>query len=143
MKELTLALLLWISSNTSLTYDGLQVPEVMQVPEEKLADILYHGQVPKGRNVNRVSVAGVYNFRDGAIYLLDSEDLETVEGRAVLVHELVHYLQYRNGLDKSVECIRKLEPAAYAAQTKFLAQHGKGPEFDDMHILLASNCWRG
>lgn len=143
MKELTVALLMWISSSTSLVYDGAHVPEIVRLPQDKLVHVLYQGEVPRGLDIDSVSVAGLYNFRDGNIYLLESEDLETVEGRAVLVHELVHYLQYHSGVDRSVECIRKLEPAAYAAQAKYLAQHGKAPEFDQLRILVVSNCgWR-
>lgn len=141
MKELTIALLMWISSHTPMTYDGSHFPNVATVPHEQLIHILYEGDVPQGLDPETVSVAGLYNFRDGNIYLLEDEDLTTIEGQAVLIHELVHYLQYRHGIDKQVGCMRELEPAAYAAQAEFLAQHGKEPPFNDMHVLLVSACW--
>ncbi len=138
MKELTIALLIWISSHTPMTYDGSHFPNVVTVPHERLVHILYKGDLPQGLDPEIVSVAGLYNFRDGNIYLLEDEDLTTIEGQAVLIHELVHYLQH--GIDKQVECMRELESAAYAAQAEFLAQHDQEAPFNDMHVLLVSAC---
>ena len=140
MKELTIALLMWISSHTPMTYDGSHFPNVVAVPHDRLVHILYEGDLPQGLDPETVSVAGLYNFRDGNIYLLEDEDLTTIEGQAVLIHELVHYLQYYHGIDKQVECMRELESAAYAAQAEFLAQHDQEAPFNDMHVLLVSAC---
>jgi hypothetical protein len=35
MKEVTLALLMWISSNTPLAYDGQDAPEIVSVSQEQ------------------------------------------------------------------------------------------------------------
>jgi len=140
MKELTIALLMWISSHTPMTYDGSHFPNVVTVPHERLVRILYKGDLPQGLDPEIVSVAGLYNFRDGNIYLLEDEDLTTIEGQAVLIHELVHYLQYYDGIDKQVECMRELESAAYATQAEFLTQHDQEAPFNDMHVLLVSAC---
>ena len=142
MKELTIALLMWISSHTPMTYDGSHFPNVVTVPHERLVHILYEGDVPQGIDPKTVRVAGLYNFRDGNIYLLEDENLTTAEGQAVLIHELVHYLQYYHGIDKQVQCMRELESSAYATQAEFLAQHDKKPPFNDMHVLLVSSCWQ-
>lgn len=85
--------------------------------------MLYPGDVPQGVDVDSIAVAGLY----GKVYLLDDVDLATPEGRAVLLHELVHHLQYRHGLDKSAPCVSSLEQAAYTAQRRYLEQHGKNP----------------
>ncbi len=140
MKELTIALLMWISNHTPMTYDGSHFPNVVTVPHERLVHILYKGDLPQGLDPEIVSVAGLYNFRDGNIYLLEDEDLTTIEGQAVLIHELVHYLQYYDGIDKQVECMRELESAAYATQAEFLTQHDQEAPFNDMHVLLVSAC---
>jgi hypothetical protein len=140
MKELTIALLMWISSHTPMTYDGSHFPNVVAVPHDRLVHILYEGDLPQGLDPETVSVAGLYNFRDRNIYLLEDEDLTTIEGQAVLIHELVHYLQYHHGIDKQVECMRELESAAYATQAKFLAQHDQEAPLNDMHVLLVSTC---
>jgi hypothetical protein len=141
MKELTLALLMWISSNTPLAYDGLYLPEVVSVRQGELLNILYDGKVPQGTDAVSLEIAGLYHFEDGTIYLAHDVDLATIEGKAVLVHELVHYLQYRHGLDRSVPCMVALERDAYAAQRKYLVEHGKTPDFNELHVALASTCW--
>ena len=141
MKELTIALLMWITSNTPLAYDGSHAPEVIHVPQKQLVQILFEGNVARGVDSERVSVAGLYNFRDGKVYLLDDVDLDTVEGKAVLVHELVHYLQYYHGIDQTVECMRKLEGQAYEVQANYLTAHGKESPFSGLHVLMVSNCW--
>lgn len=140
MKELTVALLMWIGSHTPLAYDGSHAPGVVRVHHDELVQILYQDDRPRDIDVDNVSVAGLYNFKDGNIYLLDSVDVSTVEGRAVLVHELVHYLQYHHGQDKSIQCMRMLEPQAYRTQADYLDQHGKTSPFNELHILLASQC---
>lgn len=140
MKELTIALLMWIGSHTSMPYDGSHFPNVVKVPHEHLVHILYEGELPQGLDPETISVAGLYNFRDGNIYLLENEDLTTIEGQGVLIHELVHYLQYYHGIDRKVECMRELESTAYAAQAQFLAQYDQEAPFNDMHVLLVSTC---
>ena len=140
MKELTLALLTWIGSHTSLAYDGNVLPQIVQVDQHQLVRILYDGNLPQGLDIDRVTVEGLYNFRDDKIYLSNRLDLTAIEGQAVLVHELVHYLQYRQGLDRSVPCMRALEPAAYAAQVEYLRQHGGRVRFDEAQVLAVSTC---
>lgn len=140
MKELTLALLTWIGSHTSLTYDGNVLPQIIRVDQHQLVRILYDGSLPQGLDIDRVTVEGLYNFRDGKIYLSSDTDLATTEGQAVLVHELIHYLQYQQGLDRSVPCMRALEPSAYAAQAEYLRQHGGQALFNEAQVFAVSTC---
>lgn len=140
LKELAIALLTWISSHTPLAYDGTHAPEIVVVPKAQLVHVLYEGNVPQGTDASSLTVDGLYNFRDGKIYLRDELDLATVDGRAVLVHELVHYLQYYHGLDKKAPCMRKLEPEAYAAQAAYLKEHGQEPPFNELLVFFVSLC---
>jgi hypothetical protein len=140
MKELTLALLTWIGAHTSLAYDGSDLPQIAQIDQRQLVRILYDGSLPHGLDIDSVTVEGLYNFRDGKIYLSNTIDLATTEGRSVLVHELVHYLQYQQGLDRAVSCMRALEPSAYAAQAGYLRQHGRQVLFNAMQVLAVSTC---
>jgi hypothetical protein len=140
MKELTLALLMWIGGHTSMTVGGSDAPQVVQIDQHQLVRILYDGNLPQGLDIDSVTVEGLYNFRDGNIYLSKNVDLTTPAGRAVLVHELVHYLQYQRGLDQSVPCMRALEPPAYAAQAEYLKQHGGQPLFNTEQVLAVSTC---
>lgn len=140
MKELTLALLMWVSGHTSLAYDDGDLPQIAQIDQHQLVRVLYDGNLPQGLDIDSVAVEGLYNFRDGKIYLSKNIDLTTPLGRAVLVHELVHYLQYQQGLDRSVACMRALEASAYAAQAEYLKQHGTQPRFNHVQVLALSTC---
>jgi Zn-dependent peptidase ImmA (M78 family) len=140
MKDIVVSLLLWISSNSSLVYDGTTTPGVIKVDKHELVNEMYDGSPPFALNVNNVSAIGLYNFNKGDIYLLDRIDLDTVEGRSVLLHELVHFLQYEHGIEKTVSCKRKLELLAYTLEKKYLISHNVSPYFDSRHIQRANTC---
>ena len=141
MKELTLALLIWINGHTPLAYEDTPLPSVTTASQQELQRIRFSGDMPEGIETDTANTVGVYVFQERKIYVWEDYDFDTVEGKAALVHELVHYLQYENGLHKSVDCTAQLELAAYNAEAKYLKQHGKQPKFDGMHIVLSSMCW--
>ncbi len=141
MKETVFALLTWIGSNTSLVYEGDHSPDVVRVPQETLNQVYYRGVVPQRAQGQDAGVMSFYKFDEGRIYLVDTVDPSTVEGKGALVHELVHFLQFRHGLEKKAKCIRQLERAAYEAQADFLMENGETPTFDKMQIILRSTCW--
>jgi hypothetical protein len=143
MKELMLSLLIWISANTPFAYEDTPLPGVVTASEEEMVQIRFRGDVPEGIDMDSVAAAGLYVFEARNVYLWDQIDLKTVEGKAALLHELVHYLQYEHGEHQIVDCIPQLEQAAYLAEAKYLKQHGKKPKFDGMHIVLVSMCWDG
>ena len=115
---------------------------IVGVDQQQYADhcTIFWGDLLQELDVDSVSVAALYNYKDGKIYVLNDVDISTTEGKGVLLHELVHYLRYRHGVDKSVACMGKLEHAAYRAQANYLREHGQTPEFDELHVLLASSC---
>lgn len=141
MKELTLALLIWINGHTPLAYDDTPLPSVSTASLVELQQIRHRGDMPEGVESDTANTVGVYVFQERKIYMSENFDFDTVEGKAALVHELVHYLQYENGLHETVDCTAQLELAAYTAEAKYLKQHGKQPKFDGMHIVLSSMCW--
>jgi hypothetical protein len=141
MKELTLALLMWIGSHTPLAYEDTPLPSVATASQKELTVIRYRGDVPEGFEMDTGSTVGVYLFEERKIYLWENYDFTTVEGKAALVHELVHFLQYEHGLHETADCTAQLELAAYSAEAEYLKQHGMKPKFSGMDIVLASMCW--
>lgn len=101
------------------------VLDVVIVPNDELAKMIYGGRGGRARG-------GCFN---GVIYLSDKIDLETVEGRSVLLHELVHAGQPR--ID-GVQCPipsdltdrEQREKGAYEAQERYLAENGVKYKFD-------------
>ena len=141
MTELTLALLLWIDSNTSLKYSDSPLPSIEIASMERLHEIRYRDDVSEGIDSETSNTVGVYVFEERKIYLWEKFDLHSIDGKAALVHELVHYIQYETGMNETADCTEQLEFAAYRAEGEFLKQHGVKPKFDGMHVMLASMCW--
>jgi hypothetical protein len=52
----------------------------------------------------------------------------------MLLHELVHYLQYESG--KAFPCLEEREREAYLLQTAFVIETGKGEMPNDMFMLM-------
>ena len=141
MNELTLALLMWIGSHTPLAYENTPLPIVATASQEQLHNIRFRDNVSEGIDADALTTVGVYVFEERKIYLWKDFDFTTIRGRAALVHELVHYLQYEQGMHETVDCTAQLELAAYKAEAEYLKQHGKTPKFDGMHMVLSSMCW--
>ena len=98
--ELAAGLLGWINSHSSFTYDIDNIPDIKKVSSTEIAEVAFGGELPKNINPDTLQIFGLYNFNDQVVYLLDSIALDTDEGKGILLHELVHYLQYQTGIDK-------------------------------------------
>lgn len=72
--------------------------------------------------------------------MLDSLDLKTEEGKAILLHELVHYLQYEESLNDNVECKNELEALAYTLEAEYLNGQGVKHSISQNHIKNVSTC---
>lgn len=58
----------------------------------------------------------------------------------VLVHELVHFVQFATGKDGEVRCSSQLEPEAYRVQDAFRAATGSPVRSDPLTVLSLSLC---
>lgn len=130
--ELAEGLLQWLRHYSSFNIDEINVPTINKVSASEIADIAFGGEVPLSVEQGQLKIFGLYNFQNKTVYLLESVDLETIEGKAILLHELVHYLQYETGLDKNVKQMVELEGLAYQLEARFLDvnehQHGISAE---------------
>ncbi len=139
-EELVSGLLGWINSHSSFKYDIEKIPDVKKVSSRQIAEVAFGGKLPKAVNPENLQIFGLYNFNEKAVYLLDSIDLDTDEGRGILLHELVHYLQYQTGLDNNVQCKNELESLAYVLEAKFLESHDHEHHITQSHIQKVSQC---
>ena len=57
---------------------------------------------------------------DGEVYLDDGVNLDTVEGRAILAHELTHFAQHRCPRDVDSRTFYRNEARAYQVQNLYL-----------------------
>jgi hypothetical protein len=134
MKSVIAALLLWIGANTSYDVD-LQHPVIKILPQHQLEQVYSKGKgVPKGSTLH-----AFYDIKENIIYLPDSFDLYDPWHKAVLLHELIHYVQDQNQAD--FECNAQMETESWPLQKKYLLEmHGVEWEYDLLWHHIVSNC---
>jgi hypothetical protein len=139
MTELLSAIVLWLSLNYGLPA-SYEHPKVEQVPANEIAFLRYRAFTPERRrevaaalaqsgNKSRAVVA-IYDDANRTIYLPDGWTGRTAAELSVLVHEMVHHLQFAGQL--KFECPAQREAMAYDAQEKWLGLYGRSlaSEFD-------------
>ena len=82
--ELVSGLLGWINNHSSFKYDIEKIPDVKKVSSLEIAKVAFGGKLPKAVNPDNLQIFGLYNFNEEAVYLLDSIDLDTDEGKGIL-----------------------------------------------------------
>lgn len=138
--ELAAGLLGWINNHSSFDFDLENIPNIEKVTSTQIAEVAFGGELPEAVDPDSLQIFGLYNFNDGSVYLLDSIDLDSDEGKGILLHELVHYLQYQTGVDKDAKCMNELESLAYVLEAKFHESNNHEHNITDAHIDKVSQC---
>ena len=130
---LKIALIEWIGANS-----GYDVSTILANPPEVKfcahgSTLVYQGKaIHFGDRLN-----GVYDETTEQICLAKPWNASNTKDRGVLLHELVHHVQFQS---KSWACPKSTEWEAYKLQEKWLLENGVEPDFNWMYILMASNC---
>lgn len=130
--NLTIELINWINQNSHFDYNihnGL--PSIEFIDEERTKNI--YGDYWE-------YIEAFYDKDNKKILIRDNIDLSSIYGKSVLLHELVHFIQYQNGIDKKVECRSMLERDAYDIQREYLDNYNIPKPFDEFTILMRSKC---
>jgi hypothetical protein len=138
MNEIILSLILWATQNSGLAYSGQALPEIKQVSNVELAEVIFEGNVPAG--YQEYQLAALYQNNLNRIYVSNVIDIDSDYGKSVLLHELVHFLQYKVGYHENNDCLRSLEVDAYRLQNKYLVSNGHQPTISAMDIFFRSVC---
>ena len=138
--ELVSGLLGWINNHSTFKYDIDNIPKIKKVSAIEIAKVAFGGELPAAIDAKSLNIFGLYNFNEKTVYLLDSIDLETNHGKGILLHELVHYLQYQTGVDKNAKCKNELESLAYVLEAKFLESQHHKHSITASHINKVSQC---
>ncbi len=138
-KELASKLLSWINNNTSFNHDINTIPDIKFASAGELVLIAFGDCYQMNKDID-LDIYGLYNFHEETIYLCDSVDLNDNEGKAILLHELVHYLQYHAELNHDTACINELECLAYTLEAKFLECVGEKHDISEKFIRKISTC---
>ena len=140
VEDLMEGLVSWINDRTSFKHDVDNIPELVFANPHIIAEVAFGGDLPSNVDATKLNILGLYNFNDQTIYMLDSLDLKTEAGKAILLHELVHYLQYEESIDENVECKNELEALAYTLEAEYLNGQGVKHNISQNHIKNVSDC---
>lgn len=138
--QLMAGLLGWINDHTTYQYEVDSLPNIKFSSTEEIAMVAFGKNLPKALDLKTLSIKGLYNYKEGTVYLLDSIDIESEKGRAILLHELVHFLQYEHGQEKETQCKNELEALAYLLEAKYLEEQNMKVGFSMDHVHRVSQC---
>lgn len=133
LTELQAELLRWIGDHSPYDVSGL----FDQLPALAFCD---HGAtyIYKGKPMHfGERLAGVYDDVDEQICLAKPWDIDNKRHQSVLLHELIHFVQFRS---KGWFCPQKTEWEAYKLQEAWMRENGMEPNFNWAFILLESSC---
>jgi hypothetical protein len=85
------------------------------------------------------NMLGAYDLTRRRVYLVRPWSEADIRQVSVLLHELVHHVQFMN---RQFECVQAAEWEAYQLQAKWLAARRVEPGFDWLHIYFLSRCPR-
>ena len=142
MTELMLLLMVWINGATGLPIPT-NTPSIQfvsdvemfriayQCDDDKLA-LQYCDEAANSKKENLVANTPIalYNNEQKTIILKDQWNRKTIKNRSILLHELVHHMQYEAGIERDYPCRGAIEREAYEAQNKWLK------EFHDTDIFV-------
>ena len=134
MKEIIFAMMVWIGGHT-----GFPVPELPIISVKSPAEIrhiayecdklktenepLYKAICIPDEDPKTIDVIAIYDHVTSTIYLPTYFDRNNIAHRAILLHEIVHHLQYKSGYNKKVQCHPMLEKQAYELMDIWLEEN--------------------
>jgi hypothetical protein len=135
MPELIVALLTWISVNTSYDTDFPQ-PNIVMTTIHNMCQLYGIKDMPR---CDSSGLKGFYN-KDITIYLGTDFDMNDPHHVSRLLHELVHYVQYKNGKHEHT-CLGHLELEAYDLQDNWRHTQGLEPILAAFNrLMLEASC---
>ena len=138
--KLMIELMNWINGHSSFYYSRENLPDIKKVSTHDIAMIAFGDDFPKAMDLVSLKIFGLYNFNEKTIYLHDSVDLQTEKGKSILLHELVHFLQYQYGHDKDINCKNELESLAYMLEAKYLHDQKQEIKMNSQVVNQISQC---
>ena len=133
MKELLMALMLWIGANTNYNTD-FPVPEVLRMDKAPLEYQYFKGKIPKDSDVH-----GFYNLKDKTIYIRGEYPIEHPWSQGLILHELLNYIQDMNNV--KFKCVAEMEKDVWPLQKKYLKEvHNFDWDYDQLWYMTISSC---
>jgi len=135
MKEILIALMIWIGANTDYKTD-VPLP-VVEFKTQVEMESLYYGERKREGDLY-----GFYNLKKNVIILPDTWDGTRPFDLGLLVHEMIHYLQDVNEIQ--FQCVAEMEADAWPLQKQYLENvHEFHWEYNGLWHLMISQCPTG
>ena len=132
MKEILIALMLWIGANTDYNIN-VPLPTVAFIKQVEMEKLYYGERTQEGE------LYGFYNLKNNVIILPDTWNSAKPFDLGLLVHEIIHYLQDVNNIQ--YRCTAEMEIDAWPLQKQYLANvHGYHWEYNGLWHLMISQC---
>ena len=128
-------LIAWIVAQTHWTFH--ETPPTRLIPSKEIQK-RFTAEDPTG-----FLIEAFYSEKDHTIFLPDSWHSNALRDRSILLHELVHHLQYLNHV--KVTCESEYEFQAFKLQAAWLSEQGVEYPLDLMgvdlrYVLMLSHC---
>lgn len=142
--EVMLDMIKFIEQNSKYEYNGEKLPYIQIRSSTELCKSIYAPEVYE-KIKEECSILGYYNHHTNAIFISDAPGKYMVKEKfieTVLLHELVHFLQFINGEYDRVKCQNALEVDAYVIQIKYV-EYMNYPEEqkpDPLFAMIAASC---
>lgn len=130
MTELMMTLLLWISAHTGYAIPA-DLPKIKFGTGAELSHLICGGESP---SCKEREFWGAYDPRTETVYLRNDWSRQK-ERLGDLVHELVHYLQDKNG--RKFPCRGAAEYEAYTIENKWYEENNIQSPYDPAFMLFA------
>ena len=133
----------WIVDNSRFEYHGDPYPKVTTETALTVCSEIYPDSEPHAD----CNIAGYYDHEANHIVISDSVTEYMVEDHfreVVLLHELVHFVQYYDGEYERAECKQALEIDAFDLQDQWIDEQGIDPEQknDPLFVVFVTMCDR-
>jgi hypothetical protein len=136
MSELILALLTWIAGETGLAMPPS--PPVVLLSSTQMTERAYGPERPVCEDL-----WAAYDGSASVVYLRTDWNAAGLRGRASLLHELVHHVQFFNKVP--ARCPAEREQLAYELTLKWLREQGAVDPYqvldlDEFTVFILSRC---
>lgn len=119
---------------------NVDLPRIVVVSDRALQVEVYGAEaVASGRVDADNHALAAYDMDAGAMLVSASRDLTDPAQEYILVHELVHHLQFVHGLP--ARCPAEYERDAYRIHNLWVRATGLGVEKDALSAFVFAQCW--
>lgn len=118
--------MIWISAHTGFIVPD--PPKFSMKTERQIWDKVYACDKRPESNPCKEprpdsGIVAIYNNKLKEIMVPKWFDIDRISHRSILLHELVHHVQYENEYNEEVQCKAELEKQAYDLQDKWLKEN--------------------